>query len=104
MDFSYSPIREEGGSVGGVLVTVTETTERVLGARRIKTLQELAVRTQEVPTAEAASAAARTSSGRTLPICPSPCCTSSIPRGNGRRSPERRESSRGPARALRRSI
>src|SRR6186713_219034 len=24
--FSYSPIREEGGNVGGVLVTVTETT------------------------------------------------------------------------------
>ncbi|HEY2292714.1 MAG TPA: hypothetical protein VGM86_18590, partial [Thermoanaerobaculia bacterium] len=43
--FSYSPIREEGGSVGGVLVTVTETTERVLGARRLRTLQELATRT-----------------------------------------------------------
>jgi PAS domain S-box-containing protein len=56
--FSYSPIREEGGDVGGVLVTVTETTERVLGARRLKTLQELAVRTQKAPTAEAACAAA----------------------------------------------
>jgi PAS domain S-box-containing protein len=56
--FSYSPIREEGGDVGGVLVTVTETTERVLGARRLKTLQELAARTQKAPTAEAACAAA----------------------------------------------
>ena len=27
--FSYSPIREESGRVGGVLVTVTETTARV---------------------------------------------------------------------------
>jgi signal transduction histidine kinase/DNA-binding response OmpR family regulator len=52
--FSYSPIREEGGGVGGVLVTVTETTERVLGARRLKTLQELASRTQKAATAEAA--------------------------------------------------
>ncbi len=52
--FSYSPIREEGGSVGGVLVTVTETTERVLGARRLKTLQELATRTQKAATAETA--------------------------------------------------
>jgi hypothetical protein len=56
--FSYSPIREEGGSVGGVLVTVTETTERVLGARRLKTLQELATRTQKAATAEAACEAA----------------------------------------------
>jgi signal transduction histidine kinase len=56
--FSYSPIREESGEVGGVLVTVTETTERVLGARRLKTLQELAARTHEAPTAEAACAIA----------------------------------------------
>jgi signal transduction histidine kinase len=56
--FSYSPIREEGGNVGGVLVTVTETTARVLGARRLKTLQALAARTQEAPTAEAACSAA----------------------------------------------
>jgi PAS domain S-box-containing protein len=56
--FSYSPIREEGGDVGGVLVTVTETTERVLGARRLKTLQELSAQTQQAVTAEAACAAA----------------------------------------------
>ena len=56
--FSYSPIREESGDVGGVLVTVTETTERVLGARRLRTLQELASRTQKAATAEAACAAA----------------------------------------------
>jgi signal transduction histidine kinase len=52
--FSYSPIREEGGSVGGVLVTVTETTERVLGARRLETLQALSAKAQEATTAEAA--------------------------------------------------
>ena len=45
--FSYSPIRDESGDVGGVLVTVTETTERVLGERRLKTLRELAARTQK---------------------------------------------------------
>ena len=27
-DFSYSPIRKENGEVGGVLVTVTETTNK----------------------------------------------------------------------------
>ena len=52
--FSYSPIREERGNVGGVLVTVTETTERVLGARRLQTLQELSAETQEARTPEAA--------------------------------------------------
>jgi signal transduction histidine kinase len=56
--FSYSPIREEGESVGGVLVTVTETTERVLGGRRLRTLQELASRTQKAATAEMACEAA----------------------------------------------
>ncbi|HEX2661040.1 MAG TPA: ATP-binding protein, partial [Polyangia bacterium] len=44
--FSYSPIREEGGRVGGVLVTVTETTQRVLGERRLKTTQALAAETR----------------------------------------------------------
>ena len=45
--FSYSPIRQEDGQVGGVLVTVTETTARVLAARRLTTTQALAARTRE---------------------------------------------------------
>jgi PAS domain S-box-containing protein len=52
--FSYSPIREESGNVGGVLVTVNETTERVLGARRMLTLRDLAAKTQGAATALAA--------------------------------------------------
>ncbi len=40
--FSYSPIRDESGGVGGVLVTVQETTRHVLGARRLQTLGSLA--------------------------------------------------------------
>ena len=48
--FSYSPIRQEDGTVGGVLVTVTETTQRVLGERRLKTTQALAARTREAKT------------------------------------------------------
>jgi len=42
--FSYSPIRDEGGGVGGVHVTVTETTARVIGERRLRTLRDLAAR------------------------------------------------------------
>ncbi len=55
-DFSYSPIRQETGIVGGVLVTVSETTARVLGARRLETLRALAARTQKAETARAACA------------------------------------------------
>ncbi|CAN5925708.1 hypothetical protein BH11MYX4_BH11MYX4_20450 [soil metagenome] len=40
--FSYSPIRDESGGVGGVHVTVTETTQRVLGERRLRLLHALA--------------------------------------------------------------
>jgi signal transduction histidine kinase len=41
---SYSPIRDESTQVAGVLVTVTETTNRVLGERRLRTLRDLATR------------------------------------------------------------
>jgi hypothetical protein len=40
--FSYSPIRGEGGSVGGMFCACQETTEKVVGERRLKTLRELA--------------------------------------------------------------
>jgi signal transduction histidine kinase len=56
--FSYSPIRQENGEVGGVLVTVTETTQRVLGERRLKTSQALAARTRAARTVSEACAIA----------------------------------------------
>ena len=34
--FSYSPIRDETGGVGGVFTPVAETTEKVIGARRLQ--------------------------------------------------------------------
>lgn len=39
--WSYSPIRDESGQVAGVLTPITETTKRVLGERRLRTLREL---------------------------------------------------------------
>ncbi len=54
--FSYSPIRQENGQVGGVLVTVTETTQRVLGERRLKAMQALAARTRNAKTVHEACA------------------------------------------------
>ncbi|HET9158751.1 MAG TPA: ATP-binding protein [Myxococcaceae bacterium] len=40
--FSYSPIREEAGTIGGVFCSVVETTAQVLAARRTRTLRRLA--------------------------------------------------------------
>ena len=40
--FSYSPITEESGEVGGVFCAVTETTEQVIGERRLATLADMA--------------------------------------------------------------
>jgi PAS domain S-box-containing protein len=39
--YSYSPIRTDDGRVAGVFTAVTETTSRVLGERRLRTLREL---------------------------------------------------------------
>ncbi len=44
--FSYSPIRDESGGVGGVFTPVEESTEKVIGARRLQTLQQLASRSR----------------------------------------------------------
>src|SRR5579884_1427462 len=51
-DFSYSPIRDESGGIGGVFVTCMETTKRVLAERRTATLRELAARTAASERAE----------------------------------------------------
>ncbi|WP_408891139.1 ATP-binding protein [Myxococcus faecalis] len=39
--YSHSPIRDESGGVGGIFAALTETTERVLNERRLRTLSEL---------------------------------------------------------------
>jgi hypothetical protein len=43
-DVSYDPVRVESGIVGGVFCIVTETTERVVGERRLALLRDLAAR------------------------------------------------------------
>ena len=43
--FTYSPIRDESGGVGGVFCAVIETTERVVGERRLRVLKDLAANT-----------------------------------------------------------
>ena len=61
--FSYSPIRDESGGVGGVFCAVTETTGRVVGERRLRALRELAARTAEARTVDDACTLAASALG-----------------------------------------
>src|SRR5918996_2181505 len=53
--FSYSPIHDATGGVGGVFCAVYETTQRVLGERRLRTLGALAERTSAARSRAAAA-------------------------------------------------
>ena len=52
--FSYSPIRDESGGIGGMFCACTETTAKVLGARRLGTLRDLAAAAAEARSVEGA--------------------------------------------------
>ena len=45
--FSYSPLRDDGGAINGVLVTCQETTAHVRGERQLQLLRDLAARTAD---------------------------------------------------------
>jgi signal transduction histidine kinase len=62
--FSQSPVPGDDGKVGGVLLTVHETTEQVQGERQLETLRALAERSSDAATAtEACEAAASVLAG-----------------------------------------
>jgi PAS domain S-box-containing protein len=62
--FSYSPIPDAAGQVGGIFCAVTETTGRVIGERRLRTLRDLGQTVMQAASAEeACKDAARTLSG-----------------------------------------
>src|SRR3954470_4523661 len=48
-DISYDPIRTSSGAVGGVFCIVSDTTGRVLGERRVRTLGALGTRLADAP-------------------------------------------------------
>ncbi|NOK16360.1 response regulator [Corallococcus carmarthensis] len=52
MTFSFSPIRDESGRVGGLFHPITEVTEKMLSARRTQTLRELSALLGKVKTVE----------------------------------------------------
>jgi PAS domain S-box-containing protein len=49
--FSYSPVRGEAGSVAGMFCLCSETTGKVLGERRLRTLRRIAASTAEAKSA-----------------------------------------------------
>ncbi len=53
-DYTFSPVRGESGRVEGVFNAVLETTERVIGERRMRVVHRLAGRAAEARTAEMA--------------------------------------------------
>ncbi|MDZ8056573.1 MAG: PAS domain S-box protein [Aulosira sp. ZfuVER01] len=52
--FSYNPVRDESGGVGGILCGVIETTKQVIGERRLRTLRELSASTGAAKTVQEA--------------------------------------------------
>jgi PAS domain S-box-containing protein len=58
VSFSFSPVRAEGGRIGGVFAVASETTARVVGERRLRVLADLAARGGEARTEEEACAIA----------------------------------------------
>jgi signal transduction histidine kinase len=55
--YSYSPVMDDDGGIGGLFCAVTENTERVLGERRLRALRQLAA-TSDAKTVESACALA----------------------------------------------
>src|SRR6516164_8079655 len=62
--WSYSPIPNDVGSIGGVLLVTQETTERVVAERRLRTLREMATETAGAETVEQACVTALRILGR----------------------------------------
>jgi signal transduction histidine kinase len=56
--FTYSPVRDESGGVGGVFCAVLETTDKVIEGRRLRLLNALAGATQAKTPADACALAA----------------------------------------------
>ncbi|WP_149243586.1 ATP-binding protein [Dyadobacter sp. 32] len=50
MTFSFAPIRDESGNVGGIFHPITETTEQILSSRRTQVLRDLAFQTGNAKT------------------------------------------------------
>jgi signal transduction histidine kinase/DNA-binding response OmpR family regulator len=69
--FSYSPLRNDDGSIAGNLCVVTEDTARVIGERRLRTLRDVAAGLGEAAAEDAIIASVQrslTNNGHDLPF------------------------------------
>jgi PAS domain S-box-containing protein len=69
--FSYSPIRDDQGGIGGLFCAVTDETRRVIGDRRLRLLGEVAARSSARHTPEqvcASASACFTANAHDLPF------------------------------------
>ena len=69
--FSYSPVPSDTGEAGGILCANTDDTQRIIGARQLALLRELAARTTDARTIDDAcslSAQALETNPRDLPF------------------------------------
>ncbi|WP_254448464.1 hypothetical protein [Spirosoma rhododendri] len=53
MTFSFAPIRDDSGQVGGIFHPITETTDKMLSARRTQVLCDVATRTAQAKSQQA---------------------------------------------------
>ena len=71
-DYTFSPIRDEAGRVGGIFNAVVETTYRVIGERRDRLLRELGERTATARSVDEACTLAAATLGTApadIPFC-----------------------------------
>jgi hypothetical protein len=71
-DYTFSPIRDEEGRVGGIFNAVIETTYRVIGERRSRLLRELSERTATARSVDEAcklAAATLATAPADMPFC-----------------------------------
>ena len=81
--FSYSPIRDESGGIGGVFTPVAETTEHVIAERRLRTLRDLARASRARDVGDAINSAAETLAGTVIAgqlVAEAKDCTALAPR------------------------
>ena len=75
--FSYSPLRDDAGTIAGMLCVVTEETERGIGERRLATLGALASELASAQTEQDWRQRSSVASAGTAATCRSPRSTCS---------------------------
>ena len=91
---AYSPVPDDSvaGGIGGVLATVHEISEKVVGERRTTVLRDLGARSAEAKSADEACVMAAEMLSVTRKTCLSPCSISSMLTGSRHASRQRPES------------